>query len=486
MIKRLLIANRGEIAQRIQRTAKRLGIETVAVHHPVDAGAPWMALSDQTVELQGTPPVQAYLDMDQIIAAAKSSGADAIHPGFGFLSENARFAKAVIDAGLIWVGPDPDAIELMGDKQKARAFAERHGVPLAPSAEADDPSKLAEAAAKIGTPLLIKAAAGGGGKGMRIVREDAELKQAIESAISEAERAFGDGRVYAERYVDHPRHVEVQVLGDGGKAIHLGTRDCSIQRRFQKIVEEAPAPALPEGLLREIEATAVKLAEACNYRNAGTVEFIVAPDGAFYFLEMNTRLQVEHPVTEEITGVDLVAEQLAIAAGGELRFSQADIRFEGHSVEVRIYAEDADAGFLPAAGRLLLLEPPAGVRWESGIETGGEVTADFDPMIAKLVVSGPTREAAVRACAQAIGELTALGVTTNQFFLKRVLEHPAFMAADVHTGFIDEHGESLALPPLDEATRDRLALRALAECAGPAAAPERALPIQEAAGDWRN
>ncbi|WP_273454160.1 acetyl-CoA carboxylase biotin carboxylase subunit, partial [Nevskia ramosa] len=400
--KAVLVANRGEIAVRVLRTVQALGLKGIVVFHAADRGTLAVQMADQAIEITGSTPVAAYLDAKQILKAAQDSGAGAIHPGYGFLSENAGFARAVAAAGLVFIGPLPEQIELMGDKVRARNFVERAGFPVAPSAiEDDDPASFNERARAVGTPLLIKPSAGGGGKGMRIVRDLAVLDAEIERARSEGQRYFGDGRLYVERYIENPRHIEVQVLGDGyGSVVHVFERECSVQRRFQKIVEETPSPALAPELRARICETAAGIARSAAYRNAGTVEFIFAQTGEFFFLEMNTRLQVEHPVTEAITGKDLVFEQLRVAAGEMLGYTQADLRTSGHAIELRIYAEDAARGYTPTTGPLLRLRAPAGkgLRWDSGVVEGGEVTAAFDPMIAKLIVHGKDRsEALARA-----------------------------------------------------------------------------------------
>ena len=446
--RKVLIANRGEIACRVERTLRDLGLASVAVHHAVEAGAPHVRGADEAVELRGATPVAAHLDIEQIVAAALRTGAEAIHPGYGFLSENARFAAAANDAGLVFVGPEAETIRLMGDKISAREFARAQGVPVAPSVTpTGDPEAFRRDAEAIGFPLLIKAAAGGGGKGMSIVRSPAELGEAARIAIGEAERYFHDGRIYAETYVERPRHIEVQVAGDGkGRAIHLHERECSVQRRFQKIIEETPAANLPPALREEICDSAVRLAAAARYRNLGTVEFILAPDGRFFFLEMNTRLQVEHPVTEMVTGLDLVQLQLEIAAGLGLTLRQGDVRVAGHAIECRVCAENADNGFLPETGVVRLLEAPSRpwLRFENALEVGLKVTADFDPMLAKLVTYGHSRDEAIDRSIAALRELTLLGVRTNIDYLGRALDHPAFRAGDLHTGFVAEHAAALA------------------------------------------
>jgi propionyl-CoA carboxylase alpha chain/3-methylcrotonyl-CoA carboxylase alpha subunit/acetyl-CoA/propionyl-CoA carboxylase biotin carboxyl carrier protein len=489
-IRKVLIANRGEIAVRIIRTLDRLGLASVAVHHAVEASAAHVRMAGQAVELHGETPVAAHLDAGQIIAAAQRAGADAIHPGYGFLSENAGFARAVEQAGITFIGPSADVIALMGDKISARTFAESHGVPVAPSVlPTGDLDAFVNAAANIGFPLLIKAAAGGGGKGMSIVRRAQDLAAAARLAASEAQRYFGDGRVYAETYVESPRHIEVQVLGDGaGGAIHLWERECSVQRRFQKIIEEAPAPNLPPALRAEICDAAVRLVRAARYRNAGTVEFILGADGRFFFLEMNTRLQVEHPVTEEITGLDLVAAQIAIAEGRGLPLDQAQVPERGHAIECRICAEDPDNGFLPETGSIARLSVPRApwLRFESALDQGQKVTSDFDPMLAKLVVHGETRAQAVDRAIAALRDLTLLGVGTNIDYLARVLDHPAFRAGALHTGFVTLHGADLAPAAPDTATLDRV-LIAAALADRDFAALVRDVPEPYAAiGGWRN
>ncbi len=455
----VLVANRGEIAARILRSVQALGLRGAVVYHRDDAGAPAIAAADIAIEITGETPVAAYLDADQLLAAARACGAGAIHPGYGFLAENAEFAAAVETAGIAFVGPTPEQIRLMGDKVRARAFVEDAGFPVAPSAiEDDDPASFAERARAVGTPLLIKPAAGGGGKGMRIVRDLARLDGEIERARSEGERYFGDGRLYVERYVENPRHIEVQVLGDAqGSVIHLYERECSVQRRFQKIIEETPSPALDGATRERICEVAAGIARAAGYRNAGTVEFIFG-GGEFYFLEMNTRLQVEHPVTEEVTGIDLVEAQLRVAAGEPLPWQQADIEVSGHAIECRVYAEDAAAGFTPTTGPVLQWRtPPAEhVRVDSGISEGQQVSAAFDPMLAKLIVSGPDRDTARQRAIAVLRETVLLGCVSNIAFLRRVLEHPAFAAGEVHTGFLDANPDIAAAAPPDEATVEKL------------------------------
>ncbi len=426
-IRTLLIANRGEIAERIARTARRLGIRTVGVQvadeRPPE-GADEVALID------------SYLDGVAVLAAARAAGADALHPGYGFLAENPAFARAVGDAGLTWVGPPAEAIAIMGDKAAARRRAAEQGVPVVPGYDGDaqDETTLRREAQRIGFPLLVKPVAGGGGKGMRVVRDAADLPEALGAARREAQRAFGDDRVILERFVDGPRHVEIQVLFDShGNGVHLGERDCSAQRRHQKIVEEAPAPSVNAELRADMGAAAVKVAASVGYVNAGTVEFLLADDDTFYFLEMNTRLQVEHPVTEAVTGRDLVADQLHIAQGGQLDAPAAYQRLTGHAIEARLYAEDPEAGFLPATGRLLKLHWPQGVRIDTGVRQGDEVTDRYDPMLAKLIAQGPTRAEALDRLREALARTSVLGVRTNLRFLRWLLAEPYMANGEVRT-----------------------------------------------------
>jgi len=456
MFKRVLVANRGEIACRILRTLRAQGIASVAVYHHEDRNAPHLQLADEAVRLEADVPTAAYLDQAQIIAAARATQAEAIHPGYGFLSENAAFAERVTLAGCTFIGPDAAVMRLMGDKIRARSFAAEQGVPVAPSLIEQDPARLVARAAEVGLPLLIKAAAGGGGKGMRIVRRAQELTESVQLASQEAQRYFGDGRVYAERFIERPRHIEVQLLADGrGNVVHLFERECSLQRRYQKIIEESPAPNLPASLRASICDAAVRLASAARYRNAGTVEFMLAPDGQFYFLEMNTRLQVEHPVTEAVLRLDLVAAQLRIAAGGSLPFTQADLEPRGHAIECRICAEEPQHDFRPATGRIGILRVPElpRTRFDGGIRAGQAVTPAFDSMLAKLIAHGDSRAAAAQTLAAALHELVLLGVPSNIDYLQRVLRHPRFLAGELHTGFLSEHAAQLAAPgaPLESA-----------------------------------
>jgi propionyl-CoA carboxylase alpha chain/3-methylcrotonyl-CoA carboxylase alpha subunit/acetyl-CoA/propionyl-CoA carboxylase biotin carboxyl carrier protein len=488
-IESVLVANRGEIAARILRTVKHLGMRGIAVYHDLDAQSPAVEMADEAVMLSGATPVAAYLDGTAIIAAALKTGAQAIHPGYGFLSENAGFARAVGQAGLIFIGPAPETIELLGDKVRARAFVADHGFPVAPSAiEDDDPASFAERARALGPPLLIKPAAGGGGKGMRIVRDLAALDEEIDRARSEGRRYFGDGRLYVERYIERPRHIEVQVLGDAhGNVVHLFERECSMQRRFQKIIEESPSPALNAASRKTICEAAAAIARKAGYRNAGTVEFIYG-GGEYFFLEMNTRLQVEHPVTEAITGRDLVAEQLRVAAGEKLGYGQDAITATGHAIELRVYAEDAARGFVPTTGPVLTLGLPVGegIRVDSGMRAGQSVTASFDPMLAKLVVHAATRDAAIDVALDALGRFVLLGCRTNIAYLARLIDTPEFRSGDLHTGLIAELARIAAEPPPSgEVLKVLLATAALNTPELMKAA--RAVPrLHASLGDWRN
>ena len=450
-MQKLLIANRGEIACRIMRSARSLGIATVAVYSEADAAARHVAEADEALPIGPPAAKESYLVADKIIAAARESGADAIHPGYGFLAENPAFARAVEDAGLIWVGPTAESIAAMGDKERARTIAQGAGLPIVPGSArlmADDPSGLDEAAAAVGFPLLVKASAGGGGIGMRQVDEPAKLADVVTATQTMAERAFGDGTVYLERLVQRPRHVEIQVFGHGdGRGFHLMERECSVQRRFQKIVEEAPSPAVDPALRARMADAALALVERERYRGAGTVEFILAPDGEFYFLEMNTRIQVEHPATEMITGLDLVGLQLRLARGEDLSGLAAPANGpDGHAIECRIYAENPDKNFLPSPGLLERFAPPTeggGIRLDTGVTEGDRITPFYDPMIAKLVAHGSDRSAAIDRMLTALGEFRIEGIVTNIEFLRRVIAHDAFRAGRTHTGFVDEHRSDL-------------------------------------------
>jgi len=453
MIGTLLIANRGEIACRVIRTAKRLGITTVAVYSEADADAAHVAMADTARAIGPADPRESYLDTDRVLAAATESGADAIHPGYGFLSENAAFADACAVLGIVFVGPPAEAIRAMGAKSAAKAIMETAGVPVVPGyhGAAQDAEVLRHAAEEIGYPVLVKASAGGGGKGMRVVERPADLDTAIESARRESAAAFGDDTLLIERYLARPRHVEVQVFADiHGNAVHLFERDCSLQRRHQKVIEEAPGPGVNDALRRRLGDAAVAAARAIGYVGAGTVEFLLAEDESFYFMEMNTRLQVEHPVTEMITGLDLVELQLRVAAGGPLLMVQDDLRIAGHAFEARIYAENVERGFLPASGTLRHLrfaEEGPHVRVDTGVRQGDAVGTHYDPMIAKLVVWDADRTSALARLRRALGDTQVVGVTTNLAFLATVAAHPDFGAGAIDTGFIDRHRADLIPDP---------------------------------------
>ena len=458
MFDKILIANRGEIACRVIDTCRRLGVRTVAVHSDVDRDARHVGMADEAVSLGGAAPAESYLRGDAIVAAALATGAKAIHPGYGFLSENPDFVDAVEAAGLAFVGPSSAAIRAMGLKDAAKRLMAGAGVPVVPGYEGEDqsPEGLAREAEAIGYPVLIKAVAGGGGKGMRRVDAAGGFADALEAAMSEARKAFGNDRVLIEKYVATPRHIEVQVFGDGTRALHLFERDCSLQRRHQKVIEEAPAPGMTPEMREAMGSAAVRAAEAIGYSGAGTVEFIVdASEGLradrFYFMEMNTRLQVEHPVTEAITGVDLVEWQLRVASGEGLPMAQEDLAITGHAFEARLYAEDAAEGFLPATGRLTHLFFPEGVRAETGVRAGDVISPWYDPMIAKVVVHGPTRATALLALERALAGTRVAGTVTNLAFLRRLAMQPDFVAGDVDTGLIGRHLETLAARPEPDA-----------------------------------
>ncbi|NES14745.1 MULTISPECIES: biotin carboxylase N-terminal domain-containing protein [Micromonospora] len=483
MIRKLLVANRGEIARRVFATCRTLGVATVAVHSDADAGAPFVAEADQAVRLPGNTPAETYLRVGKILDAARRAGADAVHPGYGFLAENAEFAAAVTDAGLTWVGPPAKAIAAMGDKMAAKALLADAGVPMLPTWTGDD--QVTD------FPVLVKASAGGGGRGMRVVRDRAGLAEAVASARREAAAAFGDGTVFIERYVERGRHVEVQIFGDThGTVMALGERDCSIQRRHQKIVEEAPA-VLPPGLRERLHAAAVAAGRAVDYVGAGTVEFLLAPDGDFFFLEMNTRLQVEHPVTEAVTGLDLVRLQLLVAEGEPLPLA-ATPPADGHAIEVRLCAEDPAQGFRPATGTLHRFALPGvageftplrGLRLDSGVADGSAVSVHYDSMLAKVVAWAPTRAEAARALAGALARAELHGVATNRDLLVRVLRSPAFGAVELDTGFLERHEEVFA--PLLPA--DQLPVAALAAALAGAARRREAAPVLAGLpSGWRN
>ncbi|MDF1620107.1 acetyl-CoA carboxylase biotin carboxylase subunit [Pseudothioclava nitratireducens] len=462
MFRKILIANRGEIAARVIKTARKLGVATVAVYSEADAGAAHVCLADEAIAIGGPAPKDSYLRGDAIIQAALDTGAEAIHPGYGFLSENPDFVDAVEAAGLVFIGPSASAIRAMGLKDAAKALMSKAGVPVVPGYHGDnqDPEHLSGAADSIGYPVLIKAVAGGGGKGMRMVEHPSAFMAALKSAQGEAQTAFGNAAVLIEKFVEKPRHIEVQVFGDGSHAVHLFERDCSLQRRHQKVIEEAPAPGMTEEMRAAMGQAAVRAAEAIGYKGAGTVEFIV--DGSeglrpdrFWFMEMNTRLQVEHPVTEAITGIDLVEWQLRVASGESLPCAQSDLSITGHAFEARLYAEDVPAGFLPATGTLSHLRFADGCRADTGVRAGDTISPWYDPMIAKIITHGPTRGAALAQLTRALEETEVAGTVTNLSFLGALARHAGFAAGDVDTGLIGREIDALtaegAVPPAVEA-----------------------------------
>jgi geranyl-CoA carboxylase alpha subunit len=456
----ILIANRGEIALRIMRSARRLGYGVVAVYSDADRESLHARAADQAVRIGEALPAQSYLDIGAIIAAAKTSGADAVHPGYGFLAENEDFAQACRDAGLVFIGPSPQAIKAMGNKAGAKAIMQAAGVPCVPGYQGADQSDAAmpAEAKKIGFPVMIKAVAGGGGRGMRLVADAAAFSDALRSARSEAQSAFGDATVILERAILDPRHIEIQVFGDAfGNAIHLGERDCSVQRRHQKLIEEAPSPAVTPELREKMGAIAVAAIKSLRYQGAGTLEFLLDQNGDFYFMEMNTRLQVEHPVTEAITGLDLVELQLRVASGEPLGLKQEDIKFSGHAIEARLCSEDAANDFMPQSGRMALWQMPDGLRVEHALESGCEIPPFYDSMIAKLISHGATRDEARRKLVHGLEQTTAFGVTTNQAFLAACLRHGEFAAGKATTAFIGKHRGELLAPRTDTASEAALA-----------------------------
>lgn len=484
----VLIANRGEIACRVMRTASRLGFRTVAVHSDVDHRAPHVRMADASIEIGPASAAQSYLNIERIIAAAHETSADAIHPGYGFLSENAEFARRCAEEGIVFIGPDPRSIDLMGNKAAAKRLMIDAGVPCVPGYQGEDQSDetLIREAKAVGFPLMIKAAAGGGGKGMRLVHSADQLEAALLAARSEARNAFGSGELILERAIIKPRHVEIQVFGDTlGNIIHMGERDCSVQRRHQKVLEESPSPVMTPQLRRRMGEAAVAAARTVDYHGAGTVEFLLGADGEFYFLEMNTRLQVEHPVTEAVTGLDLVELQLRVAEGLPLGISQEDIALKGHAIEARLYAEDAANDFLPATGRVDIWASPAGegVRCDAGLESGVEVSPHYDPMLAKIVGIGPDRETARLRLVRALKDAVIFGPKTNRAFLIGALERPAFIDGQVTTGFIaEEFGDGFAEP---EPAATEIAIAAvLLYGAQRKAARDRSLGMSDELLDW--
>jgi len=496
MFSKVLIANRGEIACRIARTLREMKVRSVAVCSEADRGAMHTRVSDEVRVIGPAEPRVSYLNVDALIAAAKASGAQAIHPGYGFLAENTAFASAVEDAGLTFIGPAPEQVRAMGDKRAARALAIEAGLPVVPGAEGGDGAALAREADRIGFPVIVKAALGGGGKGMRIVEDRGALDEALASAMRVAASAFGDGAVYLEKRLAHARHIEVQVAGDGtGEAIHLFERECSLQRRHQKVIEETPSPAVDEPLRARLTEAAVALARAIRYRGLGTVEFLLAPDGAFYFLEMNTRLQVEHPVTESITGLDLVQLQLEVAASGRLACRQADVTRRGHAIEARVYAEDPARNFLPQAGTAVKVRWPAApdLRVDAGIESGDAVPVHYDPILAKVIVAGETRAEALERLVRALDESVVHGVTTNLPFLRALARAREVERGTIDTEWIERDFlagfAALASAPAPELA---LAAAALGELFGLNGAPQgkagrqRQSNVFAALGRWRH
>ena len=487
-IDKLLIANRGEIAQRIMRTARSMGIATVAVFSDPDADAPFVRDADEAVHLPGSTPADTYLNIPAILAAAAATGADAVHPGYGFLSEQAGFARACTEAGVIFVGPTPEAIEAMGSKLAAKALMEQAGVPVLPGATVREGDDVIAAGKTVGFPVLVKAAFGGGGRGMRVVHAPGDLAEAVASAEREAASAFGDGTVFLERFVEDPRHIEVQIFGDThGNVIHLFERECSIQRRYQKIIEEAPSPAVDVARRDALGNAAVAAAKALGYVGAGTVEFVMDQQGAFFFHEVNTRLQVEHPVTEMVTGLDLVRMQLLVAQGEPLPDDAVVATINGHAIEARLYAEDVAAGFLPTSGPIHRLRVPLGdgIRVDAGFEDGSVVSTFYDAMLAKVIAWGPTRGDAARRLAEALATAQVHGVTTNRDLLVRVLRHEEFLSGKTDTGFLQRHDPvELSAPSADEQSRRQHAVAAA--LAGQAERRAQARVLAKLPSGWRN
>ena len=485
-ISRLLVANRGEIARRINRTARAMGISTVAIYADGDANAPFVLEADTAIALDGKSTGETYLDVAKVLAAAKRSGADAIHPGYGFLSENQSFAQAVIDAGVKWLGPSPEVIGLMGDKLSAKRLMDEAGVPTLPGVEITEATDIVAAAADIGYPVLVKASAGGGGRGMRVVEAEADLLSAVESAKREAGTSFGDDTVFLEKWLATSRHIEIQILGDNhGNLVHCYERECSIQRRHQKIIEEAPSPAVDDALRSRMGDAAIAAARKLGYASAGTVEFLLGDNDDFYFLEVNARLQVEHPVTEEIIGKDLVREQIRVAEGETLSFTQQEISINGHAIEARLYAENPAKGFLPSPGPILVWKPATagGARFDSGVEAGSEISTQFDPMIAKVIVHAPTRREAAGRLARALETTAIAGLNTNRDFLVTTLRTPEYLAGDTTTDFIERVKPALQRPlERSECVQTAIAVAMEAQAARRAAARVlKTLP-----SGWRN
>ena len=493
MFRRILIANRGEIAVRVIRACREMEIESIAVYSDADAAAPHVVRADYAVRIGPAPPAESYLSADAILGAAHELRAEAVHPGYGFLSENADFARACDRAGLVFIGPPADAIDRMGSKIAARQLAEQAGVPVVPGETPVDQTDeaIAAAARRIGFPVLLKPSEGGGGIGMKVARNEAALLGAVAQARREATSAFGDGTLYVERLIEGPRHIEIQILADHhGRVVHLFERECSVQRRHQKVIEETPSVALTPALRQRMGESAVAVARAAGYRNAGTVEFLLERRGDaahFYFLEMNTRLQVEHPITEQVTGVDLVRAQIAVAAGDSLPWTQPQLSQRGHAIEVRVYAEDPAHDDLPQAGPLLLYREPAmpGVRIDSGVVEGGQVSVHYDPMVAKLIATAETRDAARRRALEALRQYPILGVRTNIPFLIGLLQHPRFVAGDLDTGFIDSAGGALRETFNGEPPPEAMLVARAPDAGSPATEPERRPDPWASLRDWR-
>ncbi|HEY2664549.1 MAG TPA: acetyl-CoA carboxylase biotin carboxylase subunit [Candidatus Binataceae bacterium] len=474
MFKRILIANRGEIAVRVIRACREMGIETVAIFSDADRTALHVRQADYAVQVGPPAAAESYLKTERIIEAAKSTGAEAIHPGYGFFSENAKFAQAVADAGIVFIGPRPDSIAKMGDKVEARKLMSAAGVPTVPGSPGtlETEAEVRQLAGQIGFPIMLKAAAGGGGKGMRLIEGDKDLAAAVRTVASEATASFGDGRFYVEKFVNRPRHIEFQVFADQrGNTVHLFERECSIQRRHQKVVEESPSPFVTPKMRKQMGDIAVRAAKAVDYVGAGTIEFLADSDRNFYFLEMNTRIQVEHPVTELVTGVDLVRLQIEVAAGNPLPFKQSDLKQNGWALECRIYAEDSSNGFVPAAGRIETLRLPGGpgIRNDSGVYAGSEVSVFYDPMISKLVAWGRTRLEAIERMRRALGEFTIAGdLSTNLDFHRWIMQHPRFIAGDFDTSFINQEFNPTLLAAKSDPERLAAVLVAAAQAQSPA------------------
>lgn len=497
MFKKILIANRGEIAVRVIKTCKALGIPTLAVYSEIDRAALHVQNADEAALLGSPPPLESYLNMDKIIAVAKERGADAIHPGYGFLSENPSFARRCEAEGLVFIGPPSTAIELLGSKTESRKTMLKAGIPCTPGFEIEgmDINEISRRAEEIGYPILIKAAAGGGGKGMRIVREAKDLEKSIEGARRESKSAFADDTVYIEKYIEKPRHIEFQILGDKfGNVIHLCERECSIQRRHQKVVEETPSTAITPEIRDRMGRTAVEVAKASGYYNAGTVEFLYAGEGKYYFLEVNTRLQVEHPVTEEVIGVDLVEEQIRVAAGLKLRMKQEDVKQRGHAIEVRIYAEDPAMNFMPSSGKILFMKEPTGpgIRHDCGVFSGWSVPTNYDPILSKLIAWGVDRDSSIDRLVRALQDFPILGISTTVEFLTKVLQHSSFRSGETYTNFIDLYFAGGKVPDLQLNDKDTaLITAALADsyksngsASGAAAGEAKVFDPWDSVGKW--